>query len=112
MVKYRETSLDRVFHALADPTRRHILSQLAGGDRTVSEVSNPLPMSMPAVTKHLNVLEEAGLLKRTKDGRLRHCRLQASPLMQASDWLDYYREFWNTKLDNLEEYLNQQPEEK
>jgi len=109
MVKYQqnynEITLDKVFHALSDKTRRAILSRLAQGDVVVSELAKPFDMSLPAISKHLGVLEKAGLLLRHKDGRIRRCELIAGPLQTASDWIEFYRHFWNTQLDSLAEYL-------
>ena len=99
--------LDATFSALADPTRRAILARLAGGGSTVTKLAEPFDMSLPAITKHLNVLERAGLILREKDGRVRRCRLAAEPLRQASQWLDYYRHFWEDQLDALSAYLNE-----
>lgn len=113
MVKYRDLELDQVFHALSDSTRRAILSRLANGDVQVSELAEPFEMSLPAISKHLTVLEKAGLLHRHKDGRIRRCELNAGPLENASEWITFYRQFWETQLDSLAEYLekNHQEEE-
>lgn len=106
MVKHSaDTVLDRTFAALADPTRRAILRRLAQGDTTVSELAGPFAVSLPAISKHLRVLERAGLLQRCKDGRVRRCRLDAAPLRLADGWLEYYRHFWAGQLDALAEYL-------
>jgi len=105
MVKYNNSDLDKVFHALADTTRRAILAKLANGDALVTELAEPFDMSLPAISKHLTVLEKAGLLNRHKDGRIRRCELNAGPLETAADWIKYYQEFWETKLDSLAEYL-------
>lgn len=111
MVKYYP-KLDATFLALADPTRRAILSALSRGPATVSDLARPHEMSLPGVMKHLRVLEEAGLLSQHKTGRVRHCRLTAQPLRQASDWLAQYELFWETQLDSLERYLSEtQPPE-
>ena len=104
--------LDRTFSALADPTRRAILSRLAGGESSVGELAAPFNMSLPAVSKHLRVLENAGLLRRKKDGRVHRCHLNPGAMKEASDWLGFYRRFWEAQFDSLENYLNQIPEEK
>lgn len=97
--------LDRTFHALGDPTRRAIVATLAEGDRTIGELAAPLPMSLVAVSKHVSVLERAGLLTRSRAGRAQVCTLTADPLADAAGWLDSYRHFWTTRLDSLERYL-------
>lgn len=105
MVKYNEAELDKVFHALADTTRRAILVRLSQGDAVVTEIAEPFTMSLPAISKHLSVLEKAGLLQRHKDGRIRRCQLQAGPLETAADWIKFYRQFWETQLDSLASFL-------
>ena len=105
MVKYIDSNLDNVFHALSDSTRRAILARLASGDAVVSELAEPFDMSLPAISKHLNVLEKAGLLLRHKDGRIRRCELVAGPLESAADWIQFYRQFWDSQLDSLADYL-------
>jgi len=105
MVKYSDAQLDRIFHALADTTRRAILARLSQGEALVTELAEPFDMSLPAISKHLNVLEKAGLLQRHKDGRIRRCQLNAGPLENAADWIKFYRQFWETQLDSLAEYL-------
>jgi DNA-binding transcriptional ArsR family regulator len=107
MVKYSR-SLDATFKALADPTRRAILENLARGQASVSELAAPHRMSLPAIMKHLRVLESAGLLQHRKQGRSRRCRLSARPLQQAESWLERYRVFWNRQFDSLERYLMQE----
>lgn len=97
--------LDNVFQALADPTRRAILARVAGGERRVSELAEPFDMSLAAVSKHLKVLERAGLLARRQDGRVHHLQLEATPLKEAAMWISYYRKFWSGQLDSLGEYL-------
>jgi DNA-binding transcriptional ArsR family regulator len=97
--------LSRVFSALADPTRRAILAELAERDATVTELSAPLPMSMPAVSRHLKVLEEAALISRRRSGKWRASHLQAAPLREAADWIDRFRRFWNVSLDRLDAHL-------
>jgi DNA-binding transcriptional ArsR family regulator len=99
------TPLDTIFGALADPTRRAILASLAKGEASVSELARPHPMSLPAILKHLRVLEDAGLVAQRKSGRVRHCRLVAQPLKDATDWLEQYRLFWERQLDSLDRYL-------
>jgi DNA-binding transcriptional ArsR family regulator len=106
MVKYRRR-LDATFHALADPTRRAILAALRRGKRPVSALAAPHQMSLPAVMKHLRVLEQAGLVRQQKNGRVRHCHLSAKPLRQAEQWLSKYRIFWGQQLDSLDRYLRQ-----
>jgi DNA-binding transcriptional ArsR family regulator len=97
--------LDATFSALADPTRRAILARLASGETSVSELAEPFEMSMPAISKHLKVLERAGLIERGREAQWRPCRLAAAPLKDASEWLDHYRRFWEESFDRLEEYL-------
>jgi DNA-binding transcriptional ArsR family regulator len=91
-----------VFHALSHHARRNMLGRLAGGDRTVGELAAPFDMSLAAASKHVKVLEEAGLVHRTVRGRRHLCRLSADPLEQASDWIRFYERFWTERLDNLE----------
>jgi DNA-binding transcriptional ArsR family regulator len=97
--------LDSVFAALADPTRRAILARLSGGDATVGELAAPFAMSRPAVSKHLTVLERAGLLTRLADGRVNRCVLDPEPLREASSWVERYRRYWEGSMDRLVEYL-------
>ncbi len=97
--------LSNTFAALADPTRRAILARLITGEASVTELAEPFDMSMPAVSKHLKVLERAGLIARGREAQWRPCRIQAAPLKNASDWLEDYREIWEQRLDRLEEYL-------
>src|SRR6058998_1642350 len=99
--------LDRTFAALADPTRRAILARLAGGETSVTELAEPFEMSLPAVSKHLKVLQRAGLIARGREAQWRPCRLEAGPLKQAADWLEHYRRFWEQSLARLEDYLRQ-----
>jgi len=105
MVEQSAAALDRVFGALSDPTRRAMLRRLAGGTRTVGELAEPFDMSFAAAAKHVKVLEEAGLLNRTIEGRSHRCRIEAGPLAQADRWLAYYQRFWSLRLDNLERAL-------
>ncbi len=111
-MRQASSALDRTFSALSDPTRRAILSRLAGGESSVGKLAAPFNMSLPAVSKHLRVLEEAGLLRRKKDGRVRRCRLSPGAMKEASDWLGFYQKFWEAQFDSLENYLNNIPEEK
>ena len=106
--------LSATFSALADPTRRAILARLASGEASVTELAEPFDISLPAVSKHLKVLERAGLIARNREAQWRRCRLEAAPLRGAADWLDLYREFWEERLDRLEAYLAelQQPPRK
>ncbi len=97
--------LSTTFAALADPTRRAILARRASGERSVTELAAPFEMSMPAVSKHLRVLERAGLIVRSRDAQWRPCRLNASPLKQVADWTDRYRHIWEARLDRLDDYL-------
>src|SRR4029450_13497313 len=105
MVKYALHSLDKVFAALANPTRRAILERLAHGDTSVSDLATPFAMSLPAISKHLRVLEQAGLITRTKDGRMHRLRLVAQPIRDAAVWMAYYQQFWDTRLAGLGPYL-------
>jgi DNA-binding transcriptional ArsR family regulator len=104
MVK-RSISLDSVFAALADPTRRRILQGLMSGHAHVGRVARPFRVSAPAISRHLRVLERAGLIRRTKRGRLHHIELSAEPLRRAKDWLEIYRQHWESSLDALAHYL-------
>ena len=103
-------SLDRLsttYAALADPTRRAILSRLATGEASVTELAEPFEMSLPAVSKHLKVLERAGLIARGRQAQWRPCRLEAAPLKEAADWLEEYRRFWEESFERLDEYLRE-----
>lgn len=97
--------LSATFAALADPTRRAILARLASGEASVTDLARPFDMSLPAVSKHLGVLERAGLVSRGRDGQRRPRRLEAVPLREVSDWVERYRRFWEQRLDGLGEYL-------
>jgi DNA-binding transcriptional ArsR family regulator len=99
--------LSTTFAALADPTRRAILARLASGERSVTELAAPFEMSMPAVSKHLRVLERAGLVVRGRNAQWRPCRLNASPLKQVADWTERYRHIWEARLDRLDDYLKE-----
>lgn len=105
MVKYNFNRLDGIFSALGDPTRRAILARLSQGEASVSELARPFRMSLPAISKHLGVLERAGLLKRKISGRVHRIQLLASPLREATKWMEAYRECWEGQLDFLENYL-------
>jgi DNA-binding transcriptional ArsR family regulator len=98
-------TLSLTFSALADPTRRAILGKLTEGEASVTELAKPFSMSMPAITKHLKVLERAGLIERGREAQWRPCRLRAAPLKEIEDWVEHYRSFWEESLDRLEEYL-------
>jgi DNA-binding transcriptional ArsR family regulator len=97
--------LSATFSALADPTRRAILARLASGETSVTELAEPFEMSLPAVTKHLKVLERAGLITRSREAQWRPCHLEAKPLQEVSDWVEQYRQFWEQRLNRLETYL-------
>ncbi len=99
--------LSRTFSALADPTRRAILARLASGEASVTELAAPFDMSLPAISKHLKVLERAGLITRGREAQWRPCRLHAKPLKGAADWLERYRVFWEQSLNRLEDYLSE-----
>jgi DNA-binding transcriptional ArsR family regulator len=99
--------LSATFAALADPTRRAILERLSSGEASVKELAEPFDMTLPAVTKHLKVLERAGLITRGKHAQWRPCRLAAEPLREVSDWVEQYRRFWEESFDRLEAYLKE-----
>jgi DNA-binding transcriptional ArsR family regulator len=99
--------LSATFAALADPTRRAILARLASGETSVTELAAPFAMSLPAVTKHLKVLARAGLITQGRQAQWRPCKLEARPLQQAADWVGQYRQFWEQRLDRLEDYLRE-----
>jgi len=105
MVKYQTRSLDATFLALADPARRAILERLTLGELRVTELAEPFKMSLPAISKHLTVLENAGLVIREKQGRERRCRLAVGPMKDAASYLARYRQFWEQQLDALADYL-------
>ena len=98
--------LSSTFAALADPTRRAILARLALGETSVLKLAEPFEMSLPAVSKHLKVLERAGLITRTRDAQMRPCQIDARALKEADDWLEEYRRLWEERLDRLDDYLN------
>jgi len=110
MVQYQDAVLDRVFGALSDPTRRGVLESLGQGSLGVSELAQPHGMSLPGFMKHLRVLEDAGLIARTKEGRVVSCELSAAPMKAAAAWMSRYERFWTEKLDALARYLYQQEE--
>src|SRR6516165_6969481 len=110
MVKYSTETLNRTFAALADPTRRRILAHLAYGDQRVTHLARPYSMSLPAVSKHLRVLERAGLLRRRRCGGVHVMQLEAKPLKQAAQWVEEYRKFWEGSLDRLAAYLEETKE--
>ena len=99
--------LDRAFAALADPTRRAIVARLAKGEASVMELAAPFDMSQPAISKHLKVLERAGLISRGRDAQRRPCRLEAAPLREVTDWLERYRELWDARFDRLDNLLDE-----
>jgi len=103
--------LSNTFAALADPTRRSILERLVYGEASVTELAEPFEMSLPAVSKHLKVLERAGLIERSRQAQWRPCRLQAAPLKDVDEWVERYRSFWEESFDRLDEYLFQLQEE-
>ena len=99
--------LSSTFAALADPTRRAILARLASGEKSVNELAEPFEMSLPAVSKHLKVLESAGLIARGREAQWRPCRLEAAPLKEVSNWVERYRKFWEQSFDRLDAYLRE-----
>ena len=99
--------LSLTFAALADPTRRAILARLRSSERSVSELAEPFDMSLPGVSKHLRVLESAGLIARTRDAQFRRCHIDAAPLKEVVDWAEHYRRLWEGRLDRLDRYLEQ-----
>jgi len=102
-----DATLDTTFSALADPTRRAILARLASGEASVLELAEPFDMSLPAISKHLKVLERAGLISRGRDAQRRPCRIEAAPLAEATAWMEQYRRFWEESFDRLDEYLHE-----
>ncbi|HSU57770.1 MAG TPA: metalloregulator ArsR/SmtB family transcription factor [Bryobacteraceae bacterium] len=99
--------LSTTFAALADPTRRAILARLASGETSVTELAEPFEISLPGISKHLKVLERAGLIVRSREAQWRPCQLEPRPLKEAADWLEYYRRFWEESFDRLDEYLHE-----
>ncbi len=100
-------TLSATFAALADPTRRAILARLASGEASVTELADPFEMSMPAISKHLKVLERAGLIVRKREAQWRPCRLEPSRLKDISEWVEHYRQFWEQSFDRLDDYLQE-----
>jgi DNA-binding transcriptional ArsR family regulator len=105
MVELQTPRMNSVFHALGDATRRQMLRELAGGERTVSKLAEPFAMSLAAASKHIKVLENAGLIRREVRGRTHLCRLDPGPLASAHEWLNFYERFWTSRLDALEQLL-------
>jgi DNA-binding transcriptional ArsR family regulator len=103
--------LDQTFSALADPTRRAILARLRSGEATVKELAAPFAISPPAVTKHLKVLQRAGLITQGREAQWRPCRIEAGPLKEAAGWIDQYRQLWSERFDHLDDYLQELQEE-
>ena len=102
-----QDSLTATFAALADPTRRAILTRLAEGETSVTELARPFQMTLPAISKHLKVLERAGLIERSRDAQRRPCQLQAQPLQAVAAWIEQYRKFWDERFDRLDDFLRQ-----
>jgi DNA-binding transcriptional ArsR family regulator len=102
-----QDQLSSTFAALADPTRRAILAHLIAGETSVTQLAEPFAISMPAISKHLKVLERAGLIARSREAQWRPCRLEARPLKDAADWIDHYRKFWMESFDRLDDYLQE-----
>jgi DNA-binding transcriptional ArsR family regulator len=109
MVNYNQRRLDLAFAALAHPIRRGIIERLSTGNATVAELARPFKVSAPAITKHMRILEEAGLLSREKHGREHHCRLEQKRMAEAEAWIENHRKFWNERLDALERYIKENP---
>jgi DNA-binding transcriptional ArsR family regulator len=107
MPDFDEQHLDKTFAALSDPTRRAILQQLASGDASVNELAAPFPVSLPAISRHLKVLEEAGLLQRRREGKYRPCQLDGRALVQAANWINIYRQFWGDQFEQLAQFLDE-----
>ncbi len=109
MAKYDMSSdgLSTTFAALADPTRRAILARLASGEASVTELAEPFDMSLPGISKHLKVLQRAGLIARSRRAQWRPCRLEAGPLKEVADWVEHYRRFWEQSFDRLDDYLRE-----
>ncbi len=112
MVNYSPVELNTTFGALSDPTRRAIIEQLSTGEATIGELASPFNISLPAVSRHIRILENAGLLIRRKVGRVHYCQLGSDPLQDAADWLENYRQFWEGQLDALADFLESEDEEK
>ncbi len=112
MVEYSDVRLDTVFNALADPTRRALLADLSSGEQRVSDLAKPFEMSLAGVSKHIQVLEKAGLIERRVDGRTHYCRLDPRALENAHEWLTFYQQFWTERLDALEKLFTFEPQTK
>jgi DNA-binding transcriptional ArsR family regulator len=108
MVYHPKDRLSATFHALADPTRRALLARLAGGEASIVDLAGPFQMSLPAVSKHVRVLQRAGLAQVRRRGRSRHCRLVVRPMKEALQWMERYRRFWDEQFDRLQTFLNSQ----
>jgi DNA-binding transcriptional ArsR family regulator len=106
-VNYVSDNLSSTFAALVDPTRRAILARLSQGELSVKDLAEPFPITAPSITKHLKVLERAGLISRSRDAQRRPCRLQSGPLREVADWLEQYRRSWEHNMNRLDEYLGQ-----
>ncbi len=109
MVKYSDRSLDLAFGALAHPIRRGILARLSTGEASIAELAKPFKVSAPAITKHMRILEDAGLLSRKKLGREHRCKLEQKRMKEAEEWIEAHRKFWNDRFDALEKYLKENP---
>jgi DNA-binding transcriptional ArsR family regulator len=109
MVNYNQHRLDLAFGALAHPIRRGIIARLSTGEATIAQLAKPFKVSAPAISRHMKILEDAGLLSRTKIGRAHHCRLERRRMKEAQNWIEEHRKFWNGKLDALELYLKENP---
>ncbi len=109
MVNYNQRHLDLAFGALAHPIRRGILARLSAGEATVAELARPFKVSPPAISRHMRILEAAGLLSRKRQGREHHCRLERKRMKEAEAWMEDHRKFWNERLDALERYLKENP---
>src|ERR1700729_2738543 len=112
MVELQAPELSHIFHALSDATRRRMLRELASGERTVGQLAEPFAMSLAAASKHIKVLESAGLIKREVRGRAHMCRLDPGPLERAHEWLNFYERFWTPRLDILDRLLREEDEQK
>lgn len=111
MVNYSNKVLDKTFDALASPIRRGILARLSQGWAAVTELAEPYDVSLPAISKHLRIMEEAGLIERHKIGRVHYCRLVPGPMQNATEWLNFYRQYWETQLESLAEFLQGEDQE-
>lgn len=112
MVEQNAPALDAVFHALSDTTRRAMLRRLTAGEATVGDLAEPFPMSLAAASKHIRVLEDAGLIRRTVQGRSHICRLEAAPMHAGQEWISHFQRFWSERLDALEAILNAEDQHK